>query len=113
MQIQILQPSQDGLHYPDYDELIRNASCEEERKCIIEAKESPVRSGFVFGLIYTAKMACGHYELFQHPVYRNYGEEPTEESTLESIDSMLTIIRQTKREGMKCTRCICHLLNSK
>lgn len=117
MQIQILKPSSNGRHYVNYNELIRNARDEDERKYLEEcrdredeyvAKGYDVFSGFAFGIVYTAKMACGHYELFQHPIYRDYGKEPTEENILDSIEDVLKTIRFNKKENRKCTSCICN-----
>ena len=118
MQIQILKPSVDGKHYANFDELIRNARDDEEREYLIDIKKreeewkakgyNGLLSEFAFGLIYTTKMACGHYEIFQHPIYRDYGKEPTEEDVMESIEHMIRTVRETKRDHMKCTRCTCN-----
>ena len=114
MQIQILKPGKDGKHYPNYDEMIKNATDNDERDYLIEVKErhekwkaNGFEDGFNFGIVYTTKMACGHYELFQHPIYRHYGKEPDDSNIIESIEDVINIIHLTKAEGMKCTRCIC------
>lgn len=115
MQIQILKPKKNGQHYPDYDQMIANARDEDERNYLIETKEMHEKwkakgfdDGFAFGIVYTRKMACGHYEIFQHPIYEEYGDEPTEDDILRSLQDLIKEIRMTKREHMKCTRCICN-----
>lgn len=114
MQIQILKAAENGKYYPNYNELIKNARDEDERKYLKEVKARHIRykkkgmeDGFAFGMIYTAKMACGHYEIFQHPIYRDYGKEPTEEDVMNSIKDMIDIVEESKARGKKCTRCIC------
>lgn len=114
MQIQILKPAKNGKHYPDYDQMIANSHDEDERNYLIETKEMHEKwkakgfdDGFAFGIVYTRKMACGHYELFQHPIYRQHNAEPTEDDILESLQSLIEEIRETKKDRMKCTRCIC------
>ena len=117
MQIQILKPSDDGQCYPDYDEFIKNARDEEEKAYLEEVKQRHLEreaegyknNGFAFEIIYVTKQACGHYELFQHPLWRNYGKEPTEETTIKSLESVLSIIKDDKRRQRKCTRCICNV----
>ena len=113
MQIQILKPRANGKHYPDYDEFIRNASCDEERKCLVESRKFAIdralkgdEIGFNFGIVYVTKMGCGHYELFQHPIFREYGEEPTENDIIRSLQDMLEIVKETKNN--ECTKCTCH-----
>ena len=122
MQIQILKPAADGKHYPNYDELIKNARDDEERDYLIKTKKQHEEwkakgyssfDGFAFGLIYTAKMACGHYELFQHPIYREYGKEPTEDNIMESIEDVFQIVRSTRADHMECSKCIQRRLNQR
>lgn len=115
MQIQILKPAKNGKHYPDYDQMIANSRDKGERNYLIETKEMHEKwkakgfdDGFAFGIVYTRKMACGHYELFQHPIYRQHDAEPTEDDILESLQSLIEEIRETKKDRMKCTRCICN-----
>ena len=120
MQIQILKPSANGKYYPNYDEMIRNSCDEDERKYLEDIKQRNAErkakgykhdliEGFAFGLIYTQKMACGHYEIFQHPIYRDFMKEPTEDDILDSLEHMICCIRQAKRDKMECTRCTCNL----
>lgn len=92
MQIQILQPTQNGKYYPDYDEMIKNACDEDERTYLEEVKARHIKwkekgfdDGFAFGLIYTSKMACGHYEIFQHPIIRDFGNEPSETDVIKNL----------------------------
>ena len=65
-------------YIPDYDELLKNATCDEERKAIINAKEIMERfgEGFAFEIVYTARSlhvdpyTCEHsltWQLLQHP----------------------------------------------
>jgi len=115
MQIQILMPSDNGQYYPNYDELIKNARDEDERKYLMEVRDRYKKwkstgfdgGGFAFGIIYTQRMECGHYEMFQHPIFRDYGKEPTEDDVIKSIEDVLHTIKINKRDHRKCTRCIC------
>lgn len=113
MQIQILKPRSNGKHYPNYDEFIRNARSSEERSYLVKAKRDAANRalmgddvGFAFGLVYVAKMACGHYELLQHPILREYGDEPTETDIINSLEITIEIAK--KSANRKCTRCICN-----
>lgn len=115
MQIQILRPSSDGKHYVNYNELIRNARDDDERKYLEECRDREAEyaakgcsdmSGFAFGIVYTAKMACGHYELFQHPIYRDFMREPTQDDILDSLQDVINTVRESSYR--KCTRCICN-----
>ena len=114
MQIQILKPHRDGKCYPDYSLMIANAYDEDERNYLLEVKRRHEEweqmgykdfDGFAFGLIYTNRQACGHYEIFQHPIYRMHGKEPTESDIRKSIESVLEIIEASKNR--KCTSCTC------
>lgn len=106
MQIQILKPDADGKYRPNYTELIRNATDEDEREYLRKVREHQ-NDGFAFGIIYTAKQACGHYEIFQHPIYHEHGKEPTESDILNSLKDVIDSIEEQKSRGRKCTRCIC------
>ena len=110
MQIALIHESADGKHYPNWDELIRNASDEDEKEYLRHSKAVRERmgdDGFAFGLLITARQECGHYELFQHPVYRKYNADPTENDIMQSVEDAIHIIRLQKAEHRKCTRCIC------
>ena len=90
-----------GAYIPNYDELIANAPNDEMKAKWIASKElhdeigkKDARfSGFAFNSIYMMKMACGHYEIFQHMAR-------TESDLVEWIEMM-------QSENRKCTRCIC------
>lgn len=118
MQIQILKPDENGKHFPDYDQMIANARDEDERNYLIGIKKRNAEwaakgypdEGFAFGIIYTSKMACGHYEIFQHPIYCKWGDDPTDNDILESIADVVATIKETKKDHMKCTRCICNFM---
>ena len=113
MQMQILKPHRDGKCYPDYNLMIANAYEEDERNYLLEVKRQHEEweqkgvgfDGFPFGIVYTSRQACGHYELFQHPIYREYGKEPTEKNIRDSIKDVLDTIEHSK--ARKCTSCIC------
>lgn len=78
------------VYIPDYDLMIANACCEEERECIRKAKKTMERwdDGFAFSIVYTdfyesikqdlhtmeiKRVAKWHF--LQHPWYRiGYGE---------------------------------------
>ena len=62
-------------YVPNYDELVANAPNDEMKAKWIESKELharmlksdfPKASAFAYNGIYMMKMACGHYEIFQH-----------------------------------------------
>lgn len=115
MQIQIMKPNKEGKHFPNYDTMIEHARDNEERDYLISVKHRKEEwaakgypdEGFAFGIVYTSKMACGHYELLQHPIFREYGKEPTEENIMESVEDIFECVRIFKAEHRKCTRCIC------
>ena len=114
MQIVLLMPSEDGNYYINHDEMIRNARDEDERKYLQrvkktqnEFKELGYPFAFAFGLVYTQRQSCGHYEIFQHPIYRDSTHDPTEDDILESIEDVIKIMRDNRKQGRKCTRCTC------
>ena len=90
-----------GSYVPNYDELVANAPNDEMKAKWIESKELHSRlaekdekfGGFAFNSIYMMKMACGHYEIFQH-------HSRSESELIEWIEMM-------QDENKKCTRCIC------
>lgn len=91
-------------YVPNYDELIREAPNDEMRKKWIDSKERheeylnskfPQASSFAFNSIYMKKMACGHYEIFQH--------QARDES---DIIEWITLMNE-KESHKKCTSCIC------
>ncbi len=92
------------VYIPDYDLMIANACCEEERECIRQARETMERwsDGFAFSIVYTEfyeaieqdlntmeikRVAKWHF--LQHPWYRKgWGENEvldTKEQMLEEI----------------------------
>lgn len=80
-------------YLPNYDELIKNSTCEEEANKWQEAKERKVT--FTFNMVYATKQTCGHWEIFQTP----YNEYHTLENNLKQAE-------QHAKEN-ECTRCIC------
>ena len=88
-------------YIPNYDELIANAPNDEMKAKWIASKELHQKlgeknakyQGFAFNSVYIIKMACGHYEVFQHSV--------REESEL------IEWIEMMQNENRRCTRCIC------
>ena len=82
-----------GKYLPDYDELIKNASCIEEAEKWQEAKSRG--TSFAFNMVVCLKQTCGHWEIFQSPV--NEYHRLTDE---------LQMLVDHSRES-KCTRCIC------
>ena len=90
-------------YIPNYDELIANAPNDEMKAKWIESKELHERigkedakhGGYAFNGIYMMKMACGHYEIFQHHVR-------DESELVDWIELM-----HTEKYYKKCTRCIC------
>ena len=92
-----------GSYIPKYDELIANAPNDEMKAKWIECKETlekvgkenPKYDGFAFNSIYMMKMACGHYEIFQH-------HSRSESDLIEWIELM-----QSEKYYKKCTICIC------
>lgn len=94
-----------GSYIPNYDELVANAPNDEMKAKWIECKETLARigkedakyDGFAFNGIYMMKMACGHYEIFQH-------HARSESDLVDWIELM-----QSDKYYKKCTRCICDL----
>lgn len=97
------QKNEVGAYVPNYDELIANAPNEDMKAKWIASKELHARlgekdarfGGFAFNSIYMMKMACGHYEVFQH-------QSRDESDLVEWIELM-----HTEKHYKKCTRCIC------
>lgn len=95
------QRNEVGAYIPNYDELIANAPNDEMKTKWIASKELHQKlgekdakyEGFAFNSVYIMKMACGHYEVFQHSV--------REESEL------IEWIEMMQNENRRCTRCIC------
>lgn len=97
------QKNDAGAYIPNYAELIANApnaemkteweNCKKLHENI--GKKEPRFSGFAFNGIYMMKMACGHYEIFQHPV--------RDESDLIEWIELMTV----EEKNRKCTLCIC------
>ena len=87
-----------GRYVPDYDTLIKNATCEDERNAWQEAQKFTEELGldFTFELVTCMKQACGHWEVFQHPIGTAY----TVKQALSSLES--------ESKNRRCTRCICH-----
>ncbi len=90
-------------YVPNYDELIANAPNDEMKAKWIECqelhekwgKEDAKFGGFAFNGVYMMKMACGHYEIFQH-------HARSESDLIDWIALM-----QVEEKNRKCTRCIC------
>lgn len=97
------QKNDAGSYIPNYDELIANAPNDEMKAKWIASKElhasigekEPRFEGFAYNGIYMMKMACGHYEIFQHHV--------RDESELVEWIALM----HTDKYYKKCTRCIC------
>ena len=99
------QKNGDGKYIPDFDQLIADATCEEEAAYIRDVKERTERylstpgyesmAGFAFNMVYVTRQRCGHFEMFQSPMNEHH---PLEE-VLEQAEE------HTK---MDCTRCICN-----
>ena len=95
------QRNEVGAYVPNYDELIANAPNDEMKAKWIASKELHQKlgekdarfGGFAFNSVYMIKMACGHYEVFQH-------HSRDESDLIEWIEMM-------QDENRKCTRCIC------
>lgn len=95
----IKEKSTDGTYVPDYEELIKNASCAEEIEYIqhVETEKQKWakidnRKGFTYNMVYVNRMACGHFELFQTPCNEYW---PLEE-----------VLRMAEEESAsKCTKC--------
>ena len=91
-------------YVPNYDELVANAPNDEMKAKWIESKEFharmlksdyPKASAYAYNGIYMMKMACGHYEIFQH--------QARDESDLVEWIALMHEDKNYK----KCTRCIC------
>ena len=90
-------------YVPSFDELIAEAPNDEMRanweRCQAKIEETKGKTfsfdGFAFNCVYMIKMACGHYEIFQHQVR-------DEEELFEWIEMM-----QSDKYYKKCTKCIC------
>ncbi len=90
----IAATADDGKYHPDYDALISAASCEEEAEYINEVKERSF--AFSYNMVYVARQACGHFEIFQSPQNEHYPINQVLGSAAEHA-----AIR-------KCTHCICN-----
>ena len=55
-----------GEYIPDYDQLIRNANNDQERRAWERAKSN--NEHFAYNMVLAVKFKCGHYEILQHPV---------------------------------------------
>ena len=97
------QRNESGVFVPNYDELIANAPNDEMKAKWIASKELHENlaekdarfGGFAFNSIYMMKMACGHYEIFQHSA-------KNESDLIDWIELM-----HSDKHYKKCTRCIC------
>ena len=96
----------DTLAYiPNFDELVKNASCEEEIKAIREIEERMNKSrfkGFTFQIVYMSYEKALVYDketkkqewvmkwqMMQHPWYETvYGVKDTKEQMIETIEAM-------------------------
>jgi hypothetical protein len=93
-QIMTEEQKQGDKYFPNYDELIKNATCEEEKQYLNEVSKSNIP--FAFNMVYVTKQACGHFEIFQTPQNEYY--------TLEEVTKRAEETAKTR----KCTRCICN-----
>lgn len=91
---QVMENQENGVYTPDYERLIKNATCEEEAQKWREAQQRGMR--FAFNLVVCLKQACGHWEIFQQPATDAY--PPVEE---------LLRILEEESSKRRCTRCIC------
>ena len=88
------------VYIPDYDKMLENACCEEERECIRLAKETMERwdDGFAFAIVYTdcyeaikqdvktgAITREKSWHFLQHPWYRNGYQKISEAEMLKEI----------------------------
>lgn len=95
--------NEQGSYVPDYDELIQEAPNDEMRAVWIHSKELHENlskndlklEGYAYNSIYMLKMACGHYEIFQHHV-RDESE----------LVEWITLMKEEEK-NRKCTSCIC------
>lgn len=93
---QIMSENQkkDGKYYPDYDKLIANANCEEEKGYIEQVKKR--NFPFAFNMVYITKQKCGHFEIYQTPQNEHY-----------SIEENLSHAKE-HAEKSSCSHCICN-----
>ena len=93
---QIMKESQksEGKYYPNYKELINNATSKEEQDYINKVQND--NFGFAYNMVYITKQKCGHYEIFQTPQNEYYS---LEDNLKNAKEHALT---------MKCTHCICN-----
>ena len=85
---------------PNYDELIKNASCKEEAKKWEEAKKRGYKppEGWACGCF---RQECGHFEILQHPIYIDDAGNPTI-----TEDEVMKILADDSSKR-KCTKCVC------
>ena len=71
---QIMEKSNDGNYYPDYEKLIAGATSKEEAEYIASVKEKAkkMKFGFAWNMVYVTRYTCGHYEIFQTPQNEHY-----------------------------------------
>ncbi|MBQ1569901.1 MAG: hypothetical protein IIZ78_02160 [Clostridiales bacterium] len=84
-------------YLPNYDEMLKNASCEEERECILSAKDltdSKLLEGFNFEIVYTAYTSDGYgkkkWQFLQHPWYEL--EDGTKRKEWEMVQDIALMI---------------------
>lgn len=94
------------VYIPNFDELVENASCEEEVKAIREIEErmksrKAIFKGFAFPIVYmryekaldynkeTKKQEwCMKWQMMQHPWYETvYGVKDTKEQMIKKIEA--------------------------
>jgi hypothetical protein len=84
-----------GRYFPDYQKLMDGAETQEEKDYIKKVSEYPWNT-FVFNMVTIVKQACGHYEIFQHPM-----------NAYHNLDETLKLDIETAKTR-KCTHCICN-----
>lgn len=98
---QVMTDKLDGKYIPDYEGLIKNASCEEEIEFVKNIRTEQEnrtahgqKPGFHWNLILIQRQACGHYELFQSPCDEKW-----------TLESGLRLARSCSAE--LCSKCLC------
>ena len=91
---------------PNYDEMIANATCEEEIRAICEAEAimDRIGNGFVYEIVYTAiapsvdPHTCKRsmkWQVLQHPWYKNDdGTRRSKEEMLKDIEEEVEILKE-------------------